>query len=222
MQAASQLATAHYPETLDRIFVIGAPFFFSTVWGWIKRWFDPNTVSKIFILSPHEVLPTLETYIDRRNIPKKYGGELDYTFGQLGIPDPAWDGVVQWENGYTQFPTGPLDWEDIEGQDDRIACMTLGSEEGGRLRRERVCTIPRMWRPSVEELPLSEADEEQTQVETRENGSAGVNGSAGENESAGVNGDKAVAADMSQLKLEDEKHASSPQQQAPVAAPAAV
>jgi len=44
MQDASQLATAHYPETLDRIFVIGAPSFFPTVWGWVKRWFDPITV----------------------------------------------------------------------------------------------------------------------------------------------------------------------------------
>lgn len=44
MQDASTLATAHYPETLDRIFIIGAPSFFPTVWGWIKRWFDPITV----------------------------------------------------------------------------------------------------------------------------------------------------------------------------------
>lgn len=44
MQDASLLATAHYPETLDRIFLIGAPSFFPTVWSWIKRWFDPITV----------------------------------------------------------------------------------------------------------------------------------------------------------------------------------
>lgn len=44
MQDASQLATAHYPETLDRIFIIGAPSFFPTVWSWIKKWFDPITV----------------------------------------------------------------------------------------------------------------------------------------------------------------------------------
>ena len=47
MQDASQLATAHYPETLDRIFIIGAPSFFPTVWGWVKRWFDPITVVSI-------------------------------------------------------------------------------------------------------------------------------------------------------------------------------
>lgn len=44
MQDASLLATSHYPETLDRIFLIGAPSFFPTVWSWIKRWFDPITV----------------------------------------------------------------------------------------------------------------------------------------------------------------------------------
>lgn len=44
MSAASTLATAHYPETLDRIFVVGAPSFFPTVWEWAKKWFDPITV----------------------------------------------------------------------------------------------------------------------------------------------------------------------------------
>lgn len=44
MGDASALATAHYPETLDRIFVVGAPSFFPTVWDWAKKWFDPITV----------------------------------------------------------------------------------------------------------------------------------------------------------------------------------
>lgn len=136
MQAASQLATAHYPETLDRIFIIGAPSFFSTVWGWIKRWFDPITVSKIFILDAHEVRPTLEGFIDPRNIPKKYGGELDYEFGQLGVPDPHWDGVVEFENGYKGFPSGPLLWEDVDGGE-RVACIALGAR-GKAAQREGV------------------------------------------------------------------------------------
>ncbi|EJP63487.1 CRAL/TRIO domain-containing protein [Beauveria bassiana ARSEF 2860] len=151
MQAASQLATAHYPETLDRIFIIGAPFFFSTVWGWIKRWFDPITVSKIFILAPNEVLPTLESFIEKRNIPKKYGGDLDYSFGQLSIPDPAWDGVVAWDNGYSSFPTGPMIWEDVEGQPERLQCVAVGYQNG-KPRRERVCTIPRTWTPPENEI----------------------------------------------------------------------
>lgn len=143
MQAASQLATAHYPETLDRIFIVGAPGFFSTVWEWVKRWFDPITVSKIFVLSPQEVKPTLEAYIEPCNIPKKYGGELDFSFGQLGIPDPSWEGVVQWEDGFNQFPTGPLLWETID-EGKRLACVAYGSENG-KPREQRVCTIPKTW-----------------------------------------------------------------------------
>jgi hypothetical protein len=90
MQDASVLATAHYPETLDRIFIIGAPAFFPTVWGWIKRWFDPVTTSKIFILSAAEVKPTLTSFMDPSSIPKQYGGELDWQWGDMpNLDEPA-------------------------------------------------------------------------------------------------------------------------------------
>lgn len=36
LQQASELATAHYPETLHTIAVVNAPSFFPVVWGWIK------------------------------------------------------------------------------------------------------------------------------------------------------------------------------------------
>ncbi|KAF7716387.1 Uncharacterized protein PECH_005323 [Penicillium ucsense] len=83
MQDASVLATAHYPETLDRIFIIGAPSFFPTVWSWIKRWFDPNTTSKIFILSAAEVNSTLTSFMEPSSIPKQYGGELEWQWGEM-------------------------------------------------------------------------------------------------------------------------------------------
>mgnify|MGYP002620511101 FL=1 len=140
MQAASTLATAHYPETLDRIFIIGAPYFFSTVWGWIKRWFDPVTVSKIFVLSPSEVKPTLEKFIEPRNIPKQYGGELDFEFFDRPNLDPNIREQITWENGYTDFPEGPAYWVPVDGGK-RLACLAVGSKNG-KERRERVCTIP--------------------------------------------------------------------------------
>ncbi|KAF4123073.1 SEC14 [Geosmithia morbida] len=148
MQSASQLATAHYPETLDRIFIIGAPVFFSTVWGWIKRWFDPITVSKIFVLSSSEVKPTLESFIEPRNIPKKYGGELDFSWGELPKTDPKWDGVVLWENGHKSFPTGPLLWSDSE-DGKRLVCRGHGSK-GGSKREEVICSVPKIWPAETE------------------------------------------------------------------------
>lgn len=56
LQDSSRLATAHYPETLDRIFIVGAPSFFPTIWEWAKRWFDPITVVCIAKKKNHEYL----------------------------------------------------------------------------------------------------------------------------------------------------------------------
>ncbi|KAH7394147.1 CRAL-TRIO domain-containing protein [Phaeosphaeria sp. MPI-PUGE-AT-0046c] len=150
MQDASVLATAHYPETLDRIFIVGAPGFFPTVWGWIKRWFDPITVSKIFILSPANVYPTLSQYIDHENIPKKYGGGLDFEWGSMPNIEPEIDAALKWENpdeknGKKTFPIGPIRWE--EGPDGEMQAWGVGCENG-QPRRRLVFTIPRPvgWR----------------------------------------------------------------------------
>ncbi|KAI1740180.1 CRAL-TRIO domain-containing protein [Xylaria scruposa] len=145
MQAASQLATAHYPETLDRIFIIGAPYFFSTVWGWIKRWFDPVTVSKIFILSDQDVLPVLTTFLDIEDIPKRYGGKLEWDF----FDEPAYDDeikrIMTWEDGYTTFPPGPCRWE-LSEDGTRVNCIAVGSKDG-QDRRVRIGSVPKAWQP---------------------------------------------------------------------------
>ncbi|KAL1303320.1 hypothetical protein AAFC00_006723 [Neodothiora populina] len=143
MQDASQLATAHYPETLDRIFIIGAPSFFPTVWGWIKRWFDPITVSKIFILSKENMKTTLEQYIDPENIPKQYGGKLEYKFGDLPNLDPKIQQVLKWSapeklHGHNTFPTGPIRWQRYENGD--LAAVAVGSENG-HLRDRKIATL---------------------------------------------------------------------------------
>lgn len=133
MQDASVLATAHYPETLDRIFLIGAPSFFPTVWSWVKRWFDPITVSKIFILSAAEVKPTLLQYIDEENIPKKYGGKLDFKFGDMPLLEPAMADTMDWKDstrkgGFRSFPTGPIKWD--RGADGTMHAVAVGTENG--------------------------------------------------------------------------------------------
>ncbi|KIN00216.1 hypothetical protein OIDMADRAFT_125307 [Oidiodendron maius Zn] len=138
MQDASTLATAHYPETLDRIFIIGAPVFFPTVWGWIKKWFDPITTSKIFIISHSEVYKTLTAFIDPANIPKKYGGELDFKFGDMPVPDPAWKDALQWQGDFANFPGGPLYW--VHGDEDKIEALAVGSTQEHQ-RKEVVCII---------------------------------------------------------------------------------
>ncbi|KAL1896744.1 hypothetical protein Sste5346_004376 [Sporothrix stenoceras] len=181
MQAASTLATAHYPETLDRIFIIGAPMFFSTVWGWIKRWFDPVTVSKIFILGHHEVLPTLLSFIDIKNIPKQYGGELEFNWGEMPNLDPAIRERATWEQGFDSFPKGPLYWRPLPTADngeERVECIAVGSENQVD-RLVRVCTLPKHYKgepektdEEEEEDNFEEAAEEQPKEAAAENGAA--------------------------------------------------
>ncbi|KAK5686051.1 hypothetical protein LTS10_002165 [Elasticomyces elasticus] len=133
MSDASTLATAHYPETLDRIFVIGAPSFFNTVWEWAKRWFDPITVSKIFILNDKNMLSTLEKYIERDNIPKKYGGTLDWSFGNMPFLEPSIAEALEWkadvrEKGHRTLPKGPIRWQYNDSGD--LVATAIGSENG--------------------------------------------------------------------------------------------
>ncbi|GAA5889097.1 hypothetical protein JCM8208_007769 [Rhodotorula glutinis] len=84
MQRASVLATARYAETLGAIYLVGAPSFFSTVWGWVKGWFDPGTVDKINILAPSTQTQDLAARIPLDSIPRKYGGTLDWAYGAPG------------------------------------------------------------------------------------------------------------------------------------------
>ncbi|KAG9230823.1 putative SEC14 cytosolic factor [Amylocarpus encephaloides] len=143
MQDASTLATAHYPETLDRIFIIGAPAFFPTVWGWIKKWFDPITTSKIFIISSHDMKKTLESFIDPKNIPKKYGGELEFHFGDKPVLDPYLKDVLKWEGDRSDFPDGPMYWE--KSGKEEIKAVAVGTmNEGGNGRHEDVCVAKRV------------------------------------------------------------------------------
>ncbi|OAP56695.1 hypothetical protein AYL99_08807 [Fonsecaea erecta] len=126
MQDASVLATAHYPETLDRIFIIGAPAFFPTVWGWIKRWFDPVTVSKIFILSKNDVKPTLAKFMEPKDFPKRYGGDLNWDWGDLPHLDDETRTALE-RDGNKGWVRGPCLW--LDGQR-----VPVGSEKG-KLRR---------------------------------------------------------------------------------------
>jgi len=151
MQDASTLATAHYPETLDRIFIIGAPAFFPTVWGWIKKWFDPITTSKIFILSSSDMKKTLEAFIDPVNIPKKYGGELEFEFGDQPKFDPALKDVLTWKGDFTAFPEGPLYWVHTKDKE-AIEAIAVGTTNGVE-RQEQVCTVRKTLQDHIDETP---------------------------------------------------------------------
>ena len=165
LQDSSQLATAYYPETLDKIFVsaglprrevggalapradaaqiIGAPSFFPSVWGWIKNWFDPVVVSKMFVIPSGQELKVLSEHIDHDAIPKRYGGGADYAFGDLPKIEPAMHAGMQWENGMTGLPIGPVKWE--TSADGELVAVAVGTVEG-QARRQVVGRLDKSFR----------------------------------------------------------------------------
>lgn len=107
MSRASVLATAYYAETLGTIYIVGAPNFFSVVWGWIGKWFDPGTVEKIFILKDTDVLSTLSQHILPENIPTQFGGSLPWSYGDNR---PLLDDAAKATMGLDEVPRGSIRW----------------------------------------------------------------------------------------------------------------
>lgn len=105
---------------------MGAPSFFPTVWGWVKRWFDPVTVSKIFILGKHEVKSTISAYVSPDDFPQRYGGNLDWDFGMVPHMDEESSRAVE-RDGRKGWVDGPCLWLDRK----RFAVGTVD----GKLRR---------------------------------------------------------------------------------------
>jgi hypothetical protein len=108
LQQASTLATANYPENFYTTIVANAPSFFSAVWGWVKGWFDEVTRSKIRICGRgKEDEEALRRLVGPKNLPKVYGGEMEWKFED----EPALDEDAMKVLGGV-FPHGPCYWRD--------------------------------------------------------------------------------------------------------------
>lgn len=65
--------SSYYPERLKVIYMINAPYTFTTIWSMVKSWLDPNTAKKIKIIGSN-YLEVLKKDIDISQIPVEYGG----------------------------------------------------------------------------------------------------------------------------------------------------
>jgi len=109
LSEASRLATANYPETLSTIAIVNAPSFFPTIWGWIKGWFDQGTRNKIHILGKNPA-ETLLSLIEPQNLPRQYGGTLEWEFfSEPNLDDAAKEAVGgEMPKGPTLFVDGAV------------------------------------------------------------------------------------------------------------------
>lgn len=77
--------------------------------------------------------PTLAKYVDMDNIPKKYGGTLDWRFGDMPYLEPAIANSLRWteqieQKGHRTFPIGPIKWQYDQNGD--LVATAVGSENG--------------------------------------------------------------------------------------------
>jgi hypothetical protein len=50
LKEAAKIGQDYYPETMGKMFIINAPFVFSSIWSMVKGWIDEKTRKKISIL----------------------------------------------------------------------------------------------------------------------------------------------------------------------------
>ncbi|KAF2121949.1 SEC14 cytosolic factor [Lophiotrema nucula] len=97
----SGISQNYYPERLGKMYVINAPWGFSTVWSFVKKFLDPVTVAKIHILgSGYE--KELLAQVPAENLPKQFGGKCECeggcAFSDAGPwQDPQWVKPAKWE-----------------------------------------------------------------------------------------------------------------------------
>ncbi|GFZ44229.1 Phosphatidylinositol/phosphatidylcholine transfer protein, partial [Saitozyma sp. JCM 24511] len=94
VSAASSIGQNNYPETMGHMFIINAPYLFSTVWSLIKPWLDEATVRKIHILGKN-YKQELQQYITPENLPKDLGGTCACAGGCSLSDAGPWNKVAQ-------------------------------------------------------------------------------------------------------------------------------
>jgi len=101
VKLASAMSQNYYPERLGRLYLINAPWGFSTVFSVVKGWLDPITVEKIHVLGGGYQKELLEQ-VPAENLPKIFGGTCDCPGGcalsdEGPWTDPKWAKPAKWE-----------------------------------------------------------------------------------------------------------------------------
>jgi hypothetical protein len=101
VKQASAISQNYYPERLGRLYLINAPWGFSTVFGVVKGWLDPVTVEKIHVLGSNYQKELL-AQVPAENLPKMFGGSCECdggcAFSDAGPwTDPQWAKPAKWE-----------------------------------------------------------------------------------------------------------------------------
>ncbi|WFC97340.1 hypothetical protein MYAM1_000050 [Malassezia yamatoensis] len=118
---------AYYPESLQRIYVHGAPWIFKGIWAALQPLIDPEVQEKIkFSTKASE----LEEYIPKSRLRKAMGGTLDWEW-EYPEPIPGENDLLkedatrkaiqdEFEELTQDFQQVTMQWTQASGQDDQL------------------------------------------------------------------------------------------------------
>jgi hypothetical protein len=101
VRQASAISQNYYPERLGRLYLINAPWGFSTVFSVVKGWLDPVTVEKIHVLGTGYQKELL-AQVPAENLPTIFGGTCECPGGcalsdEGPWTDPQWAKPAKWQ-----------------------------------------------------------------------------------------------------------------------------
>lgn len=101
VKSASAISQDHYPERLGKLYIINAPWGFSSAFSVVKSFLDPVTVSKIHVLGSGYQSELL-AQVPKENLPKQFGGACQCSGGceysDAGPwHDPTWAKPPKWQ-----------------------------------------------------------------------------------------------------------------------------
>lgn len=110
VQKASAISQNYYPERLGKLYLVNAPWGFSSVFSVVKGFLDPITVAKIHVLGTGYQAELLKQ-VPKENLPVVLGGscscEGGCTFSDLGPwKEKEWARPAKWEQ--TEASTGTV------------------------------------------------------------------------------------------------------------------
>jgi hypothetical protein len=100
LKSVSAISQDYYPERLGKLYIINAPWGFSSVFSFVKSFLDPITVAKIHVLGSGYQRELL-AQVPAENLPKEFGGHCECDGGcqfsdQGPWQDPQYAKTPKW------------------------------------------------------------------------------------------------------------------------------
>ena len=133
VRQASEISQNYYPERLGKLYMINAPWGFSSVFSVVKGFLDPVTVQKIHVLgSGYE--KELLAQVPAENLPKEFGGTCECEggcqFSDMGPwQEKEWARTPKWAEKKDEGAAAPAAVDEKSNGDATIATTAPAAEE---------------------------------------------------------------------------------------------